>query len=338
MKGRGDGRGPSFLGIGAQKSGTSWLHSRLSRHPDVWLPPEKELHFFDSRLDGSLPLWRRVAGRDDEAVRWRRQVRRQLKRLRGGHLEAADAGWYWRYFLATPDQSWYRGLFPDDDDLVTGEFTPDYGILDDESVAAVRDICRDDLKLVLVTRNPIERLWSHAKMEERLGRVDVVPSAMEIANRERPRQHTDYLGTIRRWTTHFPADQIWIGFMEDIAFAPEAVLDSLCDFLEVGRPTEYHGARRAVHVGGHAQMPMPVATVLASALEDELAALSSAFGGPAAWWHFTGERLRAHPAGESLDYPLWTSWLWDAWRAHPEAHSLDVLHSGPLVDVLRESV
>ncbi len=35
---------PDFLGIGAQKSGTTWLHDKLWRHPQVWLPPIKELH------------------------------------------------------------------------------------------------------------------------------------------------------------------------------------------------------------------------------------------------------------------------------------------------------
>ncbi len=44
------GRGlalPEFLGIGAQKCGTTWLHENLARHPDLFLPAGKELHYFD---------------------------------------------------------------------------------------------------------------------------------------------------------------------------------------------------------------------------------------------------------------------------------------------------
>jgi len=41
---------PSFLIIGAQKSATTWLHQMLDAHPDVWLPQEKELHYFDEKL------------------------------------------------------------------------------------------------------------------------------------------------------------------------------------------------------------------------------------------------------------------------------------------------
>ena len=37
---------PGFLIIGAQKCGTTWLHRHLSRHPELWLPPRKELEFF----------------------------------------------------------------------------------------------------------------------------------------------------------------------------------------------------------------------------------------------------------------------------------------------------
>lgn len=40
---------PDFYILGAQKSGTTWLHVMLDRHPDVFLPNPKELHFFSQR-------------------------------------------------------------------------------------------------------------------------------------------------------------------------------------------------------------------------------------------------------------------------------------------------
>lgn len=36
-----------FLVLGAQKCGTSWIHHVLSQHPGVFIPPVKELHFFN---------------------------------------------------------------------------------------------------------------------------------------------------------------------------------------------------------------------------------------------------------------------------------------------------
>ena len=41
------GRKPDILCIGAQKAGTSWLHVTLATRRDIWVPPFKELHFFD---------------------------------------------------------------------------------------------------------------------------------------------------------------------------------------------------------------------------------------------------------------------------------------------------
>ncbi len=42
---------PTFLGIGAPKSGTSWLHDVLASHPDVWKAQRREVHFFDRHYD-----------------------------------------------------------------------------------------------------------------------------------------------------------------------------------------------------------------------------------------------------------------------------------------------
>ena len=39
---------PTFLGIGVPRSGTTWLHTLLSSHPDVYMPTvRKEIRFFD---------------------------------------------------------------------------------------------------------------------------------------------------------------------------------------------------------------------------------------------------------------------------------------------------
>ena len=40
------GRLPDFLGLGVQKGGTTSLHCLLEQHPEVFLPPVKEVHYF----------------------------------------------------------------------------------------------------------------------------------------------------------------------------------------------------------------------------------------------------------------------------------------------------
>ncbi len=45
---------PSFLGIGAQRSGTTWLYKILREHPNIYLSDRKELHFFDRYYDRGM--------------------------------------------------------------------------------------------------------------------------------------------------------------------------------------------------------------------------------------------------------------------------------------------
>ena len=56
---------PDFIGIGAQKGGTSWLHTNLEKHPQIWLPPMKELHYLDQ---GPASLAKRLFGEEGTAA------------------------------------------------------------------------------------------------------------------------------------------------------------------------------------------------------------------------------------------------------------------------------
>jgi Sulfotransferase domain len=38
-----------FMGIGAQKAGTTWLYQSLKSHPEISFPAGKEVHFWDAR-------------------------------------------------------------------------------------------------------------------------------------------------------------------------------------------------------------------------------------------------------------------------------------------------
>jgi hypothetical protein len=55
----GTGRLPTFVVIGAHKAGTTSLFHYLASHPDVYMPPEKELHFFtEHNWDRGLDWYR----------------------------------------------------------------------------------------------------------------------------------------------------------------------------------------------------------------------------------------------------------------------------------------
>lgn len=50
--------GPSFLCIGAQKSGTTWLYEMLRHHPDVSFPGGKEVHFWSVHYTKGLDWYK----------------------------------------------------------------------------------------------------------------------------------------------------------------------------------------------------------------------------------------------------------------------------------------
>jgi hypothetical protein len=53
-----------FVGIGAQKSGTSWLHEVLSQHPSVGFPGGKEVHFWDAHHRNGVAWYKALFSAD----------------------------------------------------------------------------------------------------------------------------------------------------------------------------------------------------------------------------------------------------------------------------------
>ena len=41
------GRKPDFIGIGAEKSATTWIFECLREHPEIYMAPKKNINYFD---------------------------------------------------------------------------------------------------------------------------------------------------------------------------------------------------------------------------------------------------------------------------------------------------
>ncbi|MDX1541842.1 MAG: sulfotransferase, partial [Geminicoccaceae bacterium] len=62
---------PNFLVIGAQRAGTTLLHTILDAHPEVYVPrARKEIHYFDRYHDRG-PDWYASYFNDARTVRFR---------------------------------------------------------------------------------------------------------------------------------------------------------------------------------------------------------------------------------------------------------------------------
>ena len=145
---------PSFIGIGAQRAGTGWLYRNLAKHPDIWLTPLKELHYFDNPNEVDS------MGSRLRSSTWRRQCAARILRdcFPGSR---GTLRWDLRYFFGRRSDDWYASLFLPNKYQISGEITPAYSILDSGTVGHIRKIM-PDVKIVFLMRNPISRAWSHA--------------------------------------------------------------------------------------------------------------------------------------------------------------------------------
>jgi hypothetical protein len=55
-----------FLGIGAQKAGTTWIYQHLSRHPDIRFPAGKEVHFWGRCGSNGAEWWTGLFAEDHQ--------------------------------------------------------------------------------------------------------------------------------------------------------------------------------------------------------------------------------------------------------------------------------
>ncbi len=309
---------PDFLVIGAQKAGTTWIHRNLQAHPGIWMPKEKELHYFDEKTRNKSSLSDRLRGERAMDQRWRRQVKRQVGRYRQ-NFGPRNVAWDINYFLRPYNDRWYASLFRQGRGKVTGEATPDYSIVGRDAVAHVHEIM-PEARIIFMMRNPIERAWSQALMDLRdEPNADDMPQK-ELTRRfanKRSRLLTDYLRTLENWGTFFPEEQIFVGFLEDVHFYPNRLLRRLYAFLGVSSsPKDYKVIKRKIHSRDVETMPTAVASRLAGVYLEDARRLEERFGGYASFWRYCAERLAEDPPEEErIPYPLYNSPLWEEWAA-----------------------
>jgi hypothetical protein len=328
---------PNFLIVGAQKAGTSWLATNLSRHPDVWMPPLKELHYFDERIK-ELPFGsslirlstRRYTDEEWYPWYWRYQLQYMLKRRfrrYGKNFDPETVLWALKFFGRPPSDRWYGSLFEQGQGKTTGEATPDYSILEEGMVARIHKLL-PHAKVIFFMRNPIERPYSSAIMQLRnlkgMGR-EVDKTALGPFFERYFRQptvvsHTRYLRSLEKWRHFYPDEQIFVGFLEDIHFYPVRLLQRLYRFLELDLTHTREPKRRKINPGFQEKIPTQLAVQLAHTYYKDLKRLSACFGGYPNFWLYCAEKLTKDTLSEEeIPYPLWDSWLWKEWIK--ESHS-----------------
>lgn len=223
----------NFIGIGAQKAGTSWLFNRLNDSEGFCLPYKKELHYFDRDVRYPSP---NTLSEADFRKRWNNRIWRKeavrecfsaLKKMKFKQF-----AWLWKWYFSNYNDDWYLSLFKHFRGI-SGEISPSYSMLGEADIRKMQQLI-PDIKIILLLRNPVERAWSHYRfdhgkfMQQNGLNMDHFKHFIESPGQE---LRNDYLGCIGRYSKVFPANQIMVGFYDAIAGQPSQLLAEVLNFL-----------------------------------------------------------------------------------------------------------
>jgi len=199
-----------ILGVGAQKSGTTWLHHYLKQQPNADLGFTKEYKVWHRRKK----LRKLLTGSSTEKKTW------LMHRIP------------WLYFY------YFSSLLRRPGIDITGDITPAYAMLNRAQLQEIK--CGFErrgikVKVVFLMRDPVERIISSVAHHNRTGEFGkqsdysdiIVQRAMSRAAILR----TDYKATIIELESVFPLTDIYYGIFEEL-FEPDSI-KKLSDFLGV---------------------------------------------------------------------------------------------------------
>ncbi|MBA2337687.1 MAG: sulfotransferase domain-containing protein, partial [Acidimicrobiia bacterium] len=231
-----------------------------------------------------------------------------------------------------PDDNWYRSLFTPAPGQISGEFTPDYALIEPDRIRRVAAL-NPDLRVIYMLRNPIERAWSHAAMTGRSssGVTTGTDWFDTVLSNPRLRMHTDYPTNLDNWLSVFAPQQMFVGFLEDISFHPGLLLASVYEFLGVDPDVASPMVTRRVYAGNTNAIPTALAVRLAEEYHPQLVWLADRFGGYATVWLAIAEDLlRRPPPQPHIRYPFWDSDLPAAQGYRPPTGDPPQVQSAPL--------
>jgi Sulfotransferase family len=223
-----------FVCIGAQKSGTTWLARVLSSHPDLFMSPVKELHYFDHVAGLTQHLSERKL-----RSRNRKFLQRLLTQWHRFRELKAQRSWYKTYLNGPIDDAWYVSLFREREGKpFAGEATPEYAIIGEEGFRHLARVA-PEARLLFIMRNPVTRAWSQAlhhcrtthRDAMRLSTAELIRIMEDAPNFE---PLCDYAATLATVGRVFPTDQIMTMFYEDMHQDREGSLRKVCSFIGIG--------------------------------------------------------------------------------------------------------
>ena len=221
------------LGVGAQKAGTTWLESQLSKTDFFSNSGIKEFHVFDKLITNSINT------KQNLKFDINKHIERRLKRGKSPLIHPLTA------MRISPSTyfDFFDYLYLKNPSIThVGDITPSYSTLPKNLLLAIRDGLSQkgfNVKVVFLMRDPAERVWSQLRMRHRYKferskqRIEPEEELAELKKFYKKRiceKRTRYELISKNLESVFPSNSIFYGFYE--SFFCEKEFQKLINFLE----------------------------------------------------------------------------------------------------------
>ena len=210
---------PNFFIVGSAKAGTTSLYHYLCRHPDVFMSPVKEPHYFSQV-------------QPDPELRF---------------IYA---------YKSVRDEASYQKLFREANGArAIGEASTSY--LWDEQTPARIKAAAPGAKIIIMLREPAARAYSHYLNDVREG-IEKRPFLQALQeDHAQPRKGWGishlyvelglYAGQVRRYLASFPESNVLVLFFEEFSADAKSILRKVWGFLNLEAPPSVDDEYRTAH-------------------------------------------------------------------------------------------
>lgn len=229
--------GPDFIGVGPEKTGTTWIYSQLYENKNVNLTSLKELRYFweDFYFPLENPILRILNKNGWHREQYRKQLRRLIKRTIYKPITTVknvnSLKWDLSYIFRTHSLKWYLGRFDKSNQAICGEISPQYFFLDLSQIKKIQAL-ESKPKIIITLRDPEEWLSSFLAMAKRKGHFKKNFDNIDefVTKKYLARSFSD---ACEDWINVFGRSNIAIFFYDDLVEDPWAYYLRICEFLKI---------------------------------------------------------------------------------------------------------
>jgi hypothetical protein len=221
------------VGIGAQKTGTTWLANYLDSRREIYMSPIKEMHYFDIKYRPDIcgTMENRFARRlDERAVKpnfhKKEKSDETILNLKA-RIEVGNDGQAYKNF--------FRERVPDAANFYS-EITPSYALIGQTGFREMRQLF-PKIRIIFIMRDPVDRFYSQVRMRdsrrpaEKVVQEDLTEKIKEALDDPRYVERSQYQKTIASLESVFKGHEVIYLFYETL-FRKDTIAD-LCDFIGI---------------------------------------------------------------------------------------------------------